>query len=156
MCWTSKYPPIRRSAPTSLIVYKVVVYISPSRCRSFVMWFDYIYKHEYIEPYLNIEEFKDIHRWKIYRGFHSFVSLDKVVEEYKKAALRNRRIALVECIIPKDSTFYKNEIGEIVSDRIIINRILKTDAKLPYAWDIIKLFIITLLSCFILFKVFTN
>lgn len=156
MCWTSKYPPIRRSAPTSLIVYKVVVYISPSRCRSFVMWFDYIYKHEYIEPYLNIEEFKDIYRWKIYRGFHSFVSLDKAVEEYKKASLRNRRIALVECIIPKDSTFYKNEIGEIVSDRIIINRILKTDAKLHCAWDIIKLFIIMLLNCFILFKLFIS
>lgn len=163
MCWKSKYPPIRRSAPTSLIVYKVVVYISPSRCRSFVMWFDYIYKHEYIELYLNIEELKDIYRWKIYRGFHSFVSLDKAVEEYKKASLRNRRIALVECIIPKDSTFYKNENGEIVSDRIIINRILKTDAKLPCAWDIIKLFIIMLLSCFILliggfilFKVFIS
>lgn len=156
MCWSSKYPPIRRSAPTSLIVYKVVVYISPSRCRSFVMWFDYIYKHEYIEPYLNIEEFKDIHRWKIYRGFHSFVSLDKAVEEYKKASLGDRRIALVECIIPKDSTFYKNEIGEIVSDRIIINRILKTNVKLPCAWNIIYLFIIVLLSCFILFKVFIS
>lgn len=156
MCWTSKYPPIRRSAPTSLIVYKVVVYISPSRCRSFIMWFDYIYKHEYIEPYLNIEEFKDIHRWKIYRGFHSFVSLDKAVEKYKKASLRDRRIALVECIIPKDSTFYKNESGEIVSDRIIINRILKTNAKLSCSWDIIKLFIIILLSCFILFKVFIS
>ena len=24
MCWLSKYPPIKRSAPTSLIVYKVV------------------------------------------------------------------------------------------------------------------------------------
>lgn len=154
MCWSSKYPPIRRSAPTSLIVYKVVAYISPSRCRSFVMWFNYIYKHEYIEPYLNIEEFKDIHRWKIYRGFHSFVSLDKAVEEYEQAALRNRRIALVECIIPKDSTFYKNENNEIVSDRIIINRVLKTNAKLPCAWNIIYLFIIILLSCFILFKVF--
>ena len=85
-----------------------------------------------------------------------YSSLDKAVEEYKKASLGDRRIALVECIIPKDSTFYKNENGEIVSDRIIINRILKTDAKLPYAWDIIKLFIIMLLNCFILFKVFIS
>ena len=158
MCWTSKYPPIKRSAPTSLIVYKVVVYISPSRCRSFIMWFDYIYKHEYIELYLNIEELKDvyIYRWKIYRGFHSFVSLDKAVEEYEQALLGDRRIALVECIIPKDSTFYKNEKDEIVSDRIIINRVLKTNAKLPCAWTIIYLFIIILLSCFILFKVFIS
>ena len=156
--YSSVFPPIRRSAPTSLIVYKVVVYVSPSRCRSFIMWFDYIYKHEYIETYLNIEEFGDIYiyRWKIYRGFHSFVSLDKAVEEYKKAALRDRRIALVECIIPKDSTFYKNENGEIVSDRIIINRVLKTDAKLPCAWNIIYLFIIMLLNCFILFKIFIS
>lgn len=69
MCWTSKYPPIRRSAPTSLIVYKVV-------------------------------------------------------EEYKKALLGDRRIALVECII---------------------NRILKTDAKrmeynIPIHNSTIKLF----------------
>lgn len=158
MCWSSKYPPIKRSATTSLIVYKVVVYISPLRCRSFIMWFDYIYKHEYIEPYLNIEELGDIYiyRWNIYRGFHSFVSLDKAVEEYKKALLGDRRIALVECIIPKDSTFYKNENGEIVSDRIIINRVLKTDAKLPCAWNIIYLFIIIPLSCFILFKLFIS
>ena len=157
MCWISKYPPIRRSAPTSLIVYKVVVYISPSRCRSFIMWFDYIYKHEYIEPYLNIEELGDIciYRWKN-RGFHSFVSLDKAVEEYEQALLGNRRIALVECIIPKDSTFYKNEKNEIVSNRIIINRILKTNVKLPCSWNIIYLFIIILLSCFILFKLFIS
>lgn len=158
MCWSSKYPPIKRSAPTSLIVYKVVVYISPLRCRSFIMWFDYIYKHEYIESYLNIEELGDIYiyRWKIHRGFHSFVSLDKAVEEYKKALLGDRRIALVECIIPKDSTFYKNEKGEIVSNRIIINRVLKTDAKLSCAWNIIYLFIIIPLSCFILFKLFIS
>ena len=158
MCWSSKYPPIRRSASTSLIVYKVVVYISPSICRSFIMWFEYIYKHEYIEPYLNIEELGDIYiyRWNIYRGFHSFVSLDKAVEEYKESLLGGRRIALVECIIPKDSTFYKNEKDEIVSDRIIINRVLKTNAKLPCAWNIIYLFIILLLSCFILFKLFIS
>ena len=156
MCWSSKYSPIKRSAPTSLIVYKVVVYISPSRCRSFSMWFNYIYKHEYIELNLNIEDLEDIYRWRIYRGFHSFVSLDKAVEEYKKASLRDRRITLVECIIPKDSTFYKNEKDEIVSDRIIINRILKTNAKLPCAWNIIKLFIIMLLNCFILFKIFIS
>lgn len=158
MCWSSKYPPIRRIAPCSLIVYKVVVHVSSLKCRSFIMWFDYTYKHEYIEPNLNIEELKDIYiyRWKIYRGFHSFVSLDKAVEEYKKASLGDRRIALVECIIPKDSTFYKNEKDEIVSDRIIINRILKTNAKLPCTWNIIYLFIIILLSCFILFKLFIS
>ena len=152
MCWTSKYPPIRRSAPTSLIVYKVVVYVSPSRCRSFVTWFDYIYKHEYIELNLYVDKLKNI-----YRGFHSYATINIALREYKKAiTCRYGKVALVECIIPKDSTFYKNEKDEIVSDRIIINRILKTNAKLPCAWNIIYLFIIILLSCFILFKVFIS
>ena len=48
------------------------------------------------------------------------------------------------------------EKDEIVSDRIIINRVLKTNAKLPCSWNIIYLFIIILLSCFILFKVFIS
>ena len=28
MCWSSKYPPIKRNAQNHIIVYKVVVYIS--------------------------------------------------------------------------------------------------------------------------------
>ena len=55
-----------------------------------------------------------------------------------------------------NGTFYKNEKDEIVSDRIIINRVLKTNAKLPCTWNIIYLFIIILLSCFILFKLFIS
>lgn len=38
----------------------------------------------------------------------------------------------------------------------LIGRILKTNVKLPSTWNIIKLFIIILLSCFILFKVFIS
>lgn len=64
------------------------------------------------------------------------------------------KVALIECIIPIGSTFYKNEKDEIVSNGIIINRILRTNAKLPCAWTIIYLFITILLSCFILFKFF--
>lgn len=41
MCWTSKYPPIRRSASTSLIVYKVVTYINSSECRALYHWFEF-------------------------------------------------------------------------------------------------------------------
>ena len=157
MCWSTKYLPIRETASCSLIVYKVVEYITPLRCRSLFMWFEYIYKHEYIELNLNISEHIGIYKWEIYRGFHSFSSLDKAVTEYKDAAaFSGKRVALVECIIPKDSTFYKNEFDEIVSDRIIVNRILTSTAKLPCAWTIIILFIIILLSCFILFKIFCS
>lgn len=164
MCWLSKNHPIKRSAQNPIIVYKVVTYIDSLECRSLYQFFKYAYKHVYRE-YIGIEsrvipeirECEDIHRWVICRGFHSYATMDKALQEYEEAIeISYGKIALVECIIPKDSTFYKNEKDEIVSDRIIINRILKTNAKLPCAWNIIKLFIIILLSCFILFKLFIS
>lgn len=156
MCWSSRYYPDEKTAPCSLIVYKVVVYVTSLRFRSLVMWFEYIRKHEYIELNLEIDERKYAYGWEIYRGFHSYSNLNKAIEEYNAISSVRNDVALVECIIPKDSTFYKNEKDEIVSDRIIIDRILKTNVKLPCAWYIIILFIIILLSCFILFKVFIS
>ena len=123
------------------------------------MWFDYIYKHEYIEPYLNIKKLRDIYiyRWEIYRGFHSYATMDRALREYKDAITYNYgKVALVECTIPIGSVFYKNNDDEIVSNGIFTDRILKTNVKLPSTWNIIKLFIIILLSCFILFKLFIS
>lgn len=163
MCWTSKYPPIRKSAQNLIIVYKVVTYIDSSECRSLYKWFKYIYKRVYRYPGpLKIRERRDIHRWEIHRGFHSYATMDRALQEYKEDIMCNfGEIALVECAIPIGSIYYKNERNEIVSDRIIINRILKTNVKLPSTWNIstwniIKLFIIILLSCFILFKLFIS
>lgn len=83
--------------------------------------------------------------------------MDRALQEYEEAIeISCGKIALVECTIPVDSIFYKNEEDEIVSNSIIINRILKTNVKLPRSWNIIQLFIIVLLSCFILFKLFIS
>ena len=154
MCWSSRCYPIKRGAQNPIIVYKVVTYIDSSECRSLHAWFKYIYKRVYRDPgSLEIRERNDMYRWEIHRGFHSYATIDRALQEYENTI---GKTILVECIIPKDSTFYKNERDEIVSDRIIINRILKTNAKLPCSWDIIYLFIIILLSCFILFKVFIS
>ena len=98
-------------------------------------------------------------KWIIEEGFHSYrtwLTAKKAFEGFSTDPSIRKRIKIVQCIIPKDSTFYKNEKDEIVSDRIIINRVLKTNAKLPCSWNIIYLFIIILLSCFILFKVFIS
>lgn len=156
MCWSSKYYPLKRTASHHLITYKIVNYTTPLKCRSLITWFDYIYKHEYWEPSLEITERKFRYIWEIYRGFHSYSLLGKAMEEYDDVSSRHYNVALVECIIPKGSTFYRNEFYEIVSNRIIVNRILKTNAKLPCAYNIIILFIIILLICFILFKVFCS
>lgn len=156
MCWTSRYIPIKRTTTDFLIVYKVVTYINSSECRSLYTYFDYIYKRVYKEPTNpEIRESKSLYRWEIYRGFHSYATMNRALREYEDAINHSYgEVTLVECIIPIGSTFYKNEKDEIVSNGIIINRILKTNANLPCAWTIVYLFIIILLSCFILFKLF--
>lgn len=158
MCWSSRYCPIKRGAQNLIIVYKVVTYINSSECRSLYTWFKYIYKRAYRYPGpLEIRERRDIYRWEIHSGFHSYATMNRALREYEDAITYNYgKVALVECIIPIGSIFYKNEKNEIVSNRIIINRILKTNVKLPSTWNIIYLFIIILLSCFILFKVFIS
>lgn len=158
MCWTSKYPPIRKSAQNLIIVYKVVTYIDSSECRSLYTWFKYIYKRVYRDSdSLEIKEGRDMYRWEIYRGFHSYATIGRALREYEDAITYNYgKVALVECMIPIGSIYYKNVDDEIVSNGIFINRILKTNAKLPCAWTIIYLFIIILLSCFILFKLFIS
>lgn len=157
MCWSSRYCPIKRGAQNLIIVYKVVTYINSSECRALYQWFKYVYKRVYKDPSsLKIRKCNNMNRWEIYRGFHSYATMDRALQEYEAITYHLRKVALVECMIPIGSIYYKNENDEIVSDRIIINRVLKTNAKLPCAWNIIYLFIIILLSCFILFKVFTN
>lgn len=158
MCWSSRYCPIKRGAQTLIIVYKVVTYINSSECRSLYTWFRYIYKRVYRYPGpLEIRESKDMYGWEIYRGFHSYATMDRALREYEDAIKYNfGEVALVECTIPIGSIFYKNIDDEIVSNGIFINRILKTNVKLLSTWNIIKLFIIILLSCFILFKLFIS
>lgn len=157
MCWSSKYPSIKRGAQNLIIVYKVVTYINSSECRALYQQFRYVYKRVYRDPgSLEIREYNNIYRWEIYRGFYSYATIDRALQEYEDAITYNfGKVALVECMIPIGSIYYKNEDGEIVSNGIFINRILKTNAKLPCAWTIIYLFII-LLSCLILFKVFIS
>ena len=163
MCWSSRYCPIKRGAQNLIIVYKVVTYINSSECRSLYTWFRYIYKRVYKYPGpLEIRKRRDIYRWEIHSGFHSYETMGRALQEYEDAITYNYgEVALVECTIPIGSVFYKNNDDEIVSNGIIIGRILKTNVKLPSTWNIstwniIKLFIIILLSCFILFKLFIS
>ena len=158
MCWSSRYCPIKRGAQNLIIVYKVVTYIDSSECRAlYYQWFKYVYKRVYRDPgSLEIRKRNNMYRWEIYRGFYSYTTMDRALQEYEEAITYNLgKVALVECMIPIGSIYYKNENDEIVSNGIFINRVLKTNAKLPCAWNIIYLFII-LLSCFILFKLFIS
>ena len=158
MCWTSNKLPKMCIAEQDMRVYKIVRSINNFLCSSAVQNFQYQYKILYTQEKPILVQPGYTASYRIEKGFHSYKTYFKAKKAFYKfseCSLYNDTI-IVECIIPKDSIFYENKNGEIVSDRIIINRILKTDAKLPCAWTIIQLFIIILLSCFILFKVFTN
>ena len=87
MCWTSKYPPIKRNAQNHIIVYKVVRHIDSSECRSlYYKWFKYVYKRVYRDPdSLEIKESRDMYGWEIYRGFHSYATMDRALRGYKDA-----------------------------------------------------------------------
>lgn len=120
MCWSSRYCPIKRGAQNLIIVYKVVTYINSSECRSLYTWFKYVYKRVYRDPgSLEIKERRDIYRWEIYRGFHSYATMGRALREYEDAITYNYgRVALVECMIPIGSIYYKNVNDEIVSNGI--------------------------------------
>lgn len=128
MCWSSKYYPKIEIVDYPLVVYKVVRYVDLSICYSLCRNFEYIYKEEYKQiSDLKITQRKYHYEWVINEGFHSYTR-NRAIQEYKETVLHSiSKFALVECIIPKGSTFYRNENNEIVSDRIIINKILRTN-----------------------------
>lgn len=160
MCWTSSKPPVKRIAKEGIYTYKVVFDYGEFICYSLVMGFVY----EYYKLYTQNKAIMPLcgalsNKWIIEEGFHSYrtwLTAKEASEKFSTDSSIRKRIKIVQCIIPKGTAFYINEKNEIVSDRIIINRILKTDAKLPCTWNIIYLFIIILLSCFILFKLFIS
>lgn len=130
MCWESNKLPVRRVAREGIEVYKIVCDFDGIRVQSLVMGFIYEYyklytKYDAIIPFVFHSEISN--QWIINEGFHSYTR-NRAIQEYKETVLHSiSKFALVECIIPKGSTFYRNENNEIVSDRIIINKILRTN-----------------------------
>ena len=83
MCWSSKYPPIKRNAQNHIIVYKVVRYIDSSECRSlYYKWFKYVYKRVYRDPdSLKIKESRDMYGWERY--IEDFTLMQQWIEHYE-------------------------------------------------------------------------
>lgn len=135
MCWISSKPPVKRIAKEGIYTYKVIYDYGEFICYSLIMGFVY----EYYKLYTQNKAIMPLcgartNKWMIEEGFHSYrtwLTAKEASEKFSTDPYIRKRIKIVQCIIPKETTFYKNEKNEIVSDRIIINRILKTDAKLP-------------------------
>lgn len=111
MCWISKTC-IKQIATEDIPIFKVMEKITPFNCVSFVLYFKYNYNKLYSLDSEIVVETRNNY-FAIDKGFHSYdINLLPDVEVI--------RSSLIVGVIPKDAVYYKNELGEIVSNQIII------------------------------------
>lgn len=145
MCWTShnyKHP-VKIIADEDIKVFKIV----NRNLTSVYEDFQYEIEREYklMEPIV-LEIGSTAGMWLINKGFHSYcfetvkiyvdyysnIFSHETIQEisiYTKFGRNDKFVGdigkyiIAECIIPKGSTYYINEFGEIVSDKISITGI---------------------------------
>ena len=104
-------------------------------------------------------------KWIIEEGFHSYrtwLTAKKAFEGFSTDSSIRKRIKIVQCIIPKGTTFYINEKNEIVSNGIIITNSTKVlpPQKPSYPQKKIGFLVLLLMIirgiviCFALFQLF--
>ena len=136
MCWYSKKKKAARIAVEDILVYKVM-YRKPNngRFRSLYRRMDYEPEKIYWTDVNPISIDSPLYlEMKIDKGFHSY-SMDKTMatkdkyhiviynmenNEIVDSIFFSDNLVIAKCIIPKGSKYYMNEVGEIVSDQIII------------------------------------
>lgn len=145
MCWESNKLPVRRIAKKDIYVYKIVESIDKFNCISAVKYFQYQYNKIYTQESPIAFDSKE-NVWAIKEGFHSYKTLLKAKADYHK--LHIDYYIIVQCIIPKGSTFYENENGEVVSDSIVISNSFRNSFRsyLVYEEKLSLLIIGTLLG----------
>ena len=125
MCWVSQYKPIRRIAESDIKVYKILHevngrIVSPVYS---IVWTTGVTNeigHDIFPEYVDNE-------WNIRRGFHSLKKCPVVVsgrhwmtEEDHYLFGYDKGDVVYECVIPAGSIYYENELGEFVSDALIV------------------------------------
>lgn len=136
MCWKSKEKKTPQIAGEDIFVYKVMLQ-NPDTGRYKSLYYGMRYEagkvySTCIEP---INTYRPLYpEMKIDKGFHSY-SMDRTMATKDKYQIviynmENNEIVdsifffdnlvIAKCIIPKGSKYYKNDLGEIVSDQIII------------------------------------
>ena len=166
MCWESNKLPVKRIAKEGIYTYKVVYDYSEFLCDSLIMGFVYEYYKLYtqnkaIMPLCGVRT----NKWIIEEGFHSYrtwLTAKKAFEGFSTDPSIRKRIKIVQCIIPKGTTFYINEKNEIVSNGIIITNSTKVLPPQKPSYPQKKIgFLVLLLTiirgiiiCFALFQLF--
>lgn len=128
MCWHSFNEPKEIIANKDKIVYKLVYSANSEECLSLFRQ----YHLHLINPYVDIQYyFDDINSFVIKEGYHSYLSVDDFTVSLNtgifRVAGRTHAIDLnrltgtlykAKFIIPADSKYYINKLGEVVSNLI--------------------------------------
>lgn len=131
MCWKSyKYSDKKcRIAETDIKTFKILS-LRKHTLRS------YYQNYNYTIGKLNSVNSLELGGNKILEGFHSYdlnndclLIVDGIVVqgkggEFLDCYIYANHIVKVECIIPKGSEYYENSLGEIVSNKLIIDSIV--------------------------------
>lgn len=135
MCWCSILTPVKQIAKEDFTVYKTLIYGNSK-------YYGYHYTLGKLEVLSkDMEIIWDAPYFEIFEGFHSY----RVSKATKAADLHNHfrlyfndgyndwyldavnpfnSLELYECTIPKGSIYYDNGFGEVVSNQIIVNKLM--------------------------------
>ena len=120
MCWISNKIPIEKIATENITVQKVLNKTNSNELSSPIhscIWKKRVKCEEISEPE---QLFKDI--WTIHSGFHSCEKMCIVAGDWycgKELIFKKDNFdILCEFIIPKGATYYKNENGSYVSNKL--------------------------------------
>lgn len=142
MCWIGTKETIvsmGETAKEDITVYKVMV-LMDERLYSYIQGYQYEIGKEYaLKEKIRCYAYDGVGTYKITKGFHSYGSECNAYLQYDCCVIcsprketghtyyetlqiygNNNGIAIVECVVPKGSIYFKNTGGELVSDRIQI------------------------------------
>lgn len=121
MCWTSYNTPVKQITDDDNICYKIFAKKDIKWDKNKIKELSsictkYLYTPHSLNPRVNIYyTWNTIYNaWCINKGYHSFASLS-----IAKGYISNK-FCIIECTIPKNSFYYVNSRGEIVSSNIIV------------------------------------
>lgn len=144
MCWsTTKRKHIRaHTADENVPIFKICNMPSPLEICAYYMYTRYHLCTLYEIPEIEVERAERTDtgefQYEIHKGFHSYSDECKafynlvynciiVMTPCTNVHYFSSDVVLVEGYIPKGSIYYKNSRGEIVSNKIVLTRIVQKD-----------------------------
>lgn len=129
MCWVSNKTPVLQIAEQNIKTYKILKQFKGySKVESPLYPFVWEFNKEYFNPIGWSTRYFTF--YEITEGFHSLKCKPYIKENrYCRRGstecimFTSDRRKIFECTIPKGSRYYENETGDIVSEKLIINKL---------------------------------